>query len=132
MAVTYLSRSWLLIKVCIRTYRLFFAPGTEDFYWRTRTPEEIAKLRETSAKRREQKKSALDAWLSNKIPSESSSSAVVVGEDAAKTTKTKTGEGEAKKAASADDVAAAAVADDVEDVEMADSATPAKKVAETP
>jgi paired amphipathic helix protein Sin3a len=35
-----LSRSGLEIKVCVRTYRMFFVSRTEDFLWRDWTSED--------------------------------------------------------------------------------------------
>jgi len=65
---TYISRAALQIKVCIRTYRLFFVSGTEDFYWRTRTPANRDTVHRAAASRRTERKAALSAWLDGKIP----------------------------------------------------------------
>lgn len=70
IALSYVTRARLQIKVCIRTYRLFFVPRTEDFFWRLRTPEEVEQTHELAVKRREQRKNALSSWLKTKVPAE--------------------------------------------------------------
>ncbi|KAF8336326.1 uncharacterized protein EI90DRAFT_3119621 [Cantharellus anzutake] len=63
----YITRARLQIKICIRTYRLFFVGGTEDFYWRRRSDEDIRSIRSETLDRKPQKKAALDKWLDAKI-----------------------------------------------------------------
>jgi len=63
----YHSRARLQIKVCIRTYRLFFVAGTEDFYWRKRSTAEIEESHALAAERRAERKAAFAAWLNSKI-----------------------------------------------------------------
>jgi len=63
----YHSRARLQIKVCIRTYRLFFVAGTEDFYWRKRTTAEIEESHALAVERRAERKATFAAWLNSKI-----------------------------------------------------------------
>ncbi|KAG2133334.1 hypothetical protein DEU56DRAFT_739119 [Suillus clintonianus] len=50
-----LARSALETKVCVRTYRLFFVSGTEDFLWRIPSKEDaVCDGRESARVRREQ------------------------------------------------------------------------------
>lgn len=35
----------LSLKIALGSYRMFFIPETEDYFYRTRTPAEVAKLR---------------------------------------------------------------------------------------
>lgn len=67
---TYISRAALQIKVCIRTYRLFFVSGTEDFYWRTRTPADVEEVHKLAEERQSERKATFETWLNSKIPRE--------------------------------------------------------------
>ena len=42
--------------------------GTEDFYWRTRTPADRDSVRRAAVARRAERNSALLGWLDGKIP----------------------------------------------------------------
>ena len=72
LSSAYISRARLQIKVCIRTYRLFFVGGTEDFYWRRRSDDDVMDARAEALERKVQKKKVLDKWLDVKISASNS------------------------------------------------------------
>jgi len=72
LSSAYISRARLQIKVCIRTYRLFFVGGTEDFYWRTRSDDDVMDAHAETLERKAQKKKVLDKWLDVKISASNS------------------------------------------------------------
>ncbi|KAH8116164.1 hypothetical protein DFH11DRAFT_1832383 [Phellopilus nigrolimitatus] len=47
----FVSRSGLEIKVCVRTYRMFFVSQTEDFLWREWSPQELKEVAKRSKAR---------------------------------------------------------------------------------
>ena len=58
-----IARGGLEIKVCVRTYRLFYVSGTEDFLWRTFSKEEA----ERAAAKLQAKKSIRQKWIEARI-----------------------------------------------------------------
>ncbi|KII91290.1 hypothetical protein PLICRDRAFT_105502 [Plicaturopsis crispa FD-325 SS-3] len=53
------GRGGLEIKVCVRTYRLFFVSNTEDFLWRVHSKEECDQVADSFALRNERRKKKL-------------------------------------------------------------------------
>ncbi|KAH7918661.1 hypothetical protein BV22DRAFT_1076029 [Leucogyrophana mollusca] len=71
-----LARGALEIRVCVRTYRLFYVSGTEDFLWRTSPAEDVPRAR-LDAKAGERRR-----WVEKVEGGEWPPAAVRVGEDA--------------------------------------------------
>ncbi|KAG1721864.1 uncharacterized protein EDB91DRAFT_1064220 [Suillus paluster] len=84
-----LARSALETKVCVRTYRLFFVSGTEDFLWRIPSKEDVdtgssaGVGREAASKRRER---WLEKTQAGEWPSSLSAEAKVITVGAKETT----------------------------------------------
>jgi paired amphipathic helix protein Sin3a len=65
------SQDGLEIKVCLRTYRLFYVPRTEDFMWRYRYKEEMEKNSKQLALRNDLRRKWLAAESAAKMVMES-------------------------------------------------------------
>ncbi|KAI8986626.1 hypothetical protein BD414DRAFT_522337 [Trametes punicea] len=65
-----IARGGLQIKVCVRTYRLFFVPNSEDIMFRLSSPRERADARKVLEKRDAQRKHWLADYASRKITDE--------------------------------------------------------------
>lgn len=63
----FVARGGIQIKVCIRTYRLFFVPQTEDFFWRNRKPEEVERTHERAVVRRADRRISFEKWLDARV-----------------------------------------------------------------
>lgn len=55
-----LSSEKLQIKVCVRTYRFFFVPNTEDSFWRLRKADEVKVAQEQVRARDSQRRKWLE------------------------------------------------------------------------
>ncbi|KAF8323928.1 hypothetical protein DL93DRAFT_2070048 [Clavulina sp. PMI_390] len=75
-APTYISRAGLQIKICIRTYRLFFVSGTEDFYWRTQTSTSKEEVAKNATDRRVERRATFQRWLDRQVPSSTTEASV--------------------------------------------------------
>ncbi|KAG8983013.1 Transcriptional regulatory protein sin3 [Tulasnella sp. 427] len=58
----YGSRSGVEIKVCIRTYRIFFEAGGEDWFYRKRSKAEATELESKCEAREKERKEKWNAW----------------------------------------------------------------------
>lgn len=63
------TKDGLEIKVCVRTYRLFFVSHTEDFLWKYRTKEEVDKHAERLKARNIRRRKWLDDAKASPSPS---------------------------------------------------------------
>jgi hypothetical protein len=66
-----LAHGWLEIRVCVRTYRLFYVPHTEDFLWHVLSGDEQAGMGERRAKLKERQRTwarevEAGRWLSER------------------------------------------------------------------
>ncbi|SNX84434.1 related to SIN3 - transcription regulatory protein [Melanopsichium pennsylvanicum] len=60
----YVTRSGLEIRICLRTFKLFFAHGTEDVFVRIRPEDEKTKLDRKAAAVNKRRSTRWDDWLS--------------------------------------------------------------------
>ncbi len=68
-------KTGLEIKICIRTYRLFFVAGTEDVFARHRRKEQLAKFEKKAEARRKHRSRTFRNWLEEKVNAGSGGSA---------------------------------------------------------
>ena len=61
-------RPGIEIKVCIRTYRLFYVTHSEDSAWKQRTPEESTRISNSLEKRNQLRRK----WLQDSLQSKKS------------------------------------------------------------
>lgn len=93
------------MRVCVRTYRLFYVSGGEESFWRIRTPVDGREaLKERSVTRKEERQKWLEKWLSEDIPEETTKDGVgasgekSVEKDSAKTTSPNQSQGSRRSA----------------------------------
>ncbi|PWN54288.1 hypothetical protein IE53DRAFT_383137, partial [Violaceomyces palustris] len=63
---SYVTRSGLEIRVCIRTYRLFFVHDTEDVFIRLRDPTEVEEYEKKAEEANKRRKSKWSKWLESR------------------------------------------------------------------
>ncbi|KAG8847483.1 Transcriptional regulatory protein sin3 [Tulasnella sp. 330] len=63
----YGSQSGVAIKVCVRTYRMFFESGGEDWFYRKRTVPEEDALRKRIDVSKGEKKAHMEAWVERRV-----------------------------------------------------------------
>lgn len=63
----YGSKSGVEIKVCVRTYRIFFETGGEDLFYRKRTGEEEALRTKKAEEREAERKDRFKSWMDTKV-----------------------------------------------------------------